>query len=415
MNRKNNLTKYIAQNKDSLVALCKKLISIPTVNPPGENYEKMVDLLEAECRTIGLKTKRVEAPKVLLKKLNLNPAFKRINLIADWNIGADKTIHINGHYDVVPVTGNWKTQPFEPVIKNGKIYGRGAQDMKGNIAAFLFAVRAMKNTNTMPCCNIQLSFTPDEESGGAAGFGYLVKKALVKADYAVGEGHWNEYLTYGNKGMLWFKIKVYGKSCHASEPYKGINSFEKMLLVANELIKLKEKVQKRATKHKTKDLMEKYPSMVLGGELFGGSKVNIVPDISVFTIDRRILPEESLEDVKSEVLDVIEKLKNRDKNLKVDVEIDAKEPAVISKEDDFLFKSFSAAVKEVIGKRAKFIISSGATDMRYLVKKGVPCIGHWADGDGKCHCDDEYVKIKGLMDSAKIFALFLTSNNLKVK
>jgi len=402
------LGRYIEGHKTEIIELTKGLIRIPTVNPPGDKYKAMVRFLTNYLCGLKFNVRTVAAPKGMLKRMQIDEKLPRISILAEWHVGARKTVHINGHYDVVPATGNWKTSPFRPTVKNGRLYGRGAQDMKGNIACILFALKAIKASGARPLYNIQLSFTPDEETGGEAGFAYLVKKGYVKADLAIGEGHRNDFATYGNKGMLWFKIKVFGKSCHASEPYKGRNSFEKMLVVANELIKLKERITRRTTRHKTRERREGHPTMVLGGELWGGSKTNIVPDLSVFTIDRRILPEETVERAKQEVLDLIRRLRKRHRDLKVEVKVLATQEPVLSKKDKMFFRDFSTAVKRVVDKPLKFVISPGATDMRFLIKRGVPSIGHSVDGDDTCHCDNEYVKIKGLVDTTKIFALFLT-------
>lgn len=400
------LRNYIETHQKKLIELAKGLIRIPTVNPPGENYEKIAAFLLKKCKGLCLKTRTIEPPKRLLEELEIKGS-RRMNLLAEWNISAKKTVHINGHYDVVPPTGNWKTPPFKPVVKGHRLYGRGAEDMKANIACALFALEAIKACGLSPAYNIQLSFTPDEETGGKTGFGYLVSKGFIKADFAIGEGYHNNFVSYGNKGTLWFRVEVLGKSCHACEPYKGINSFEKMLTVANELMKLKQKIERRSSRYGTKDPRDKHPTIVLGGELWGGRKTNIVSDISVFTLDRRLLPEENIEDAKQEVFEAIKRLRKKDKDLKVKVDILAEEKPVISKRGDIFFRLFSDAIKKVTKNSAKFAISPGGTDMRFLIRRGVPSVGYSADGDDTCHGDNEYVKIKSLSDTAKILALFL--------
>jgi len=405
--KKTGLKTYIEANKKRLVELTKELVRIPTVNPPGENYEKMASLLDKKLTRLKLKTKKIETPKRLLKELKIQGS-RRINLLAELDAGAKETVHINGHYDVVPPTGSWKTDPFEPKIKAGRIYGRGTEDMKGNIAAIIVALEAIKACGLKPAYNIQLSFTPDEETGGRTGFGYLVDKGYIKGDFGIGEGLHNDFASYGNKGILWIRVEVLGRACHACEPHRGINSFEKMVKVANELIKHRRMIGRRKTSHFTKDPSHRHATMSLGGELWGGHKINIVPDISAFSIDRRLLPEETVADVKRELQAIIDKLKKKDKDLKVRFKVLAQEPAVVSKRDSHFFKLFSDAVKKVNGKRAKFAMLTGATDMRFLIRKGMPCVGYSIDGDDTCHGDDEYIRIKSLVDTAKVFALFLT-------
>jgi succinyl-diaminopimelate desuccinylase len=395
---------YIDKNKHKLINLTKELVSVPTVNPPGLNYEKITNILKAYCEKLGLKTKRFITPRSELKKYGVKGGAKRINLIANWDTAAKKTLHINAHYDVVPVMSSWQTDPFNCVIKNGRIYGRGTEDMKANIAATLMAIEALKKNNINPGCNIELSFTPDEETGGRTGFGYLVKKGIVKPDYAISEGYNNEFISYGNKGLLWLKIDVKGKACHSSEPHKGINAFEKMVNVANELIELNKKISKRKTKYNVKYPQNRLSTMVLGGEISGGLKANIVPDYCTFMIDRRFLPEENLSKIKKEIIGTVKKLQKKDKRLNVKVSVMSEEGSVVSDGSSVLFDSFRHSLKHVLGKRGRLALMSGATDIRFLIRKGVPCLGYSVDGNNTAHSDNEFVYIKSLVDTTKIFA-----------
>ena len=395
---------YIEKNRGKLIKLTKKLVSIPTVNPPGLNYEKMADLLESYCKDLGLKTKRVFVPLPELKRYGVKGGSRRVNLIANWGVGAKKTLHINSHYDVVPASSTWRTGPFKAVVKNGRIYGRGTEDMKASIAAILLAIEALKRNNIEPACNIELSFTPDEETGGRTGFGYLVKRSIIKPDYAISEGYNNDFISYGNKGLVWLKIDVMGKACHSSEPHKGINAFEKMIDIANGLMKLKNKISARKTNYKVKHSENRISTMVLGGEISGGVKANIVSDSCTFMIDRRFLPEENLNGVKQEIVNTIKNLEKKDKDLKVKVSVMGEEDSVVSDESNVLFKRFKESIKRVLGIPAKCALMAGATDIRFLIRKGIPCLGYSVDGGHTAHSDNEFVYIKSLVDTTKIFA-----------
>jgi succinyl-diaminopimelate desuccinylase len=395
---------YIDKNKKRLVSLTKELVSIPTVNPPGMNYEEMVNVLEHHCLALGLRTRKIVVPRKELKRYNVKTGSKRINLIALWDTGSDKTLHINSHYDVVPTGSGWKTDPFKPVVRNKRIYGRGTEDMKANIASVLMAIEAIRSQKLKPHCNVELSFTPDEESGGRTGFGYLVKKGIVSPDYAISEGYNKNYISYGNKGLVWFKVVIKGKACHSSEPHKGVNAFLKMTDVVNALVELNKKISKRKTRYKVKEPRNRLSTMVLGGEISGGAKANIVPDYCTFMIDRRFLPEENLADVKGEIIGAIDKLKARDKDLIVDISVMGEEDSVVSDESNFLFKSFKKSVKRVLDINAKCALMAGATDIRFLIRKGIPCLGYTVDGGYTAHSDNEFVYVKSLVDTTKIFA-----------
>ncbi|MBU0759127.1 MAG: M20/M25/M40 family metallo-hydrolase, partial [Candidatus Omnitrophica bacterium] len=195
------LEKYFREKERGVVSLIARLVEIPTVNPPGDNYETMACLLEKRCRAIGLRTKKYFTPEEILHRFGVTEGSRRVSLVADWTVGAKKTLHITSHYDVVPATDKWKTDPYKAVVKGNKIYARGSEDMKGNIASVLFALEAIKRCGMSPAINLQVSFTPDEETGGRTGLGYLVDKGLVRADYAMSEGYSGKYISMGNKGV----------------------------------------------------------------------------------------------------------------------------------------------------------------------------------------------------------------------
>jgi succinyl-diaminopimelate desuccinylase len=394
---KDKLKKYLEKNKETLINLVSRLIEIPTVNPPGKNYEEMVYFLEKECKKLGLSARRYATPKSVLDKFGIKGGSRRISLVADLNVGANKTFHINSHYDVVPATDKWKTEPFKAVIKGNKVYGRGSEDMKANIAAVLFALKALRCCGIRPKINLQLSFTPDEEIGGRTGLGYLVEKGFVKADYAMSEGYSGNYISMGNK------------SAHGSMPHKGVNSFERMNALVNELEKLKSKILKRKTRYDMRDAISRKPSFVMGGFLEGGVKVNVVPGTTKFSIDRRLIPEENIEIAKKEIKDVIKKFNAGYKDSKVNVRFVSQGSPAISRKDSAFFKIAADSIEAITGKKANFSVMPGATDMRYFMWKGIPALGYSASGGEKWHSDDEFVYIGSLVSTAKVFALIMSS------
>lgn len=403
------LFNYLQNNKKSVISLVSRMIEIPTVNPPGENYEKIVSFLEKECRVLGLKTKRHLTPQAVLNKHGIKNGSKRINLVADWKTGSKKTLHIASHYDVVPATEGWRTDPFKAVVKGNRIYGRGSEDMKGNIACLLFALEAIKELGLEPKIDLQLSFAPDEEIGGMTGLGYLVEKGLVKADYAMSEGGCEDCISIGNKGVLWAEVVVKGKAAHASMPHKGVNAFERMVKLAIEFSRLNKKISKRRTKYEMRDRVSKTPSFVMGGLLEGGVKVNVVPGMAKFSIDRRLIPEEDPELVKKEIEQVIKIFNRKHRDSTVHVKFFSDGISSVSKKDDGFFKVVADAIKTVTGKRAKFNMMPGATDIRYFMRKGIPSIGYSAKGGESWHSDNEFVYIDSLVDTAKVYALVISS------
>ncbi|MBU1853584.1 MAG: M20 family metallopeptidase, partial [Candidatus Omnitrophica bacterium] len=397
---KEKLFKYLESNKKDVVALLSKLIAIPTINPPGENYEEMVSFLERQCRALDLNIRKYVTPKRMLDKFGVMGGSKRISLVADWPTRDRHTLHINSHYDVVPATDKWKTHPFKAVIKGGRLYGRGAEDMKGNISCLLFGLKAMRGCGITPKVNLEFSFTPDEETGGRTGLGYLVHRNLVKADYAMSEGYAQDYVSIGNKGVLWAEVTVEGSASHASMPHRGVNAFERMVELVNEMEKLKKNISGRKTRYDMRDTVSRGSTFVMGGLLKGGIKVNVVPGVAKFSIDRRLIPEEDVGAAKKEIESLINRFNRTYRDSKVHVKFMAEEAPSISKKDKGFLRLVSDAIKMSTGRSAKFCIMPGATDMRYFMRKGVPCVGYSAKGGESWHSDNEFVYIDSLIDTA---------------
>lgn len=406
------ISNYIYNKRDYAINLTKALIEIPTVNPPGDNYLRIADLLEKELKMLRLATKRIRTPKSLLAKHGITDLSPRISLIADWRAGAGETLHVNGHYDVVPaIAENWKTPPFKAVLKGDKLYGRGAEDMKGTIAGIILSVKALRSLGLTPKINIQLSFTPDEETGGMTGFGWLVKSGSIKADYGLSEGYTGRYVSCGNKGVLWARVECIGKSAHASVPYRGKNSFDALLEAAIALKKLQARLKKRKTMFRMREQKDRFSTMVMGGELSGGGKVNIVPSNSGFTVDRRLIPEEDLKTASEELLDIINSVARKNKKFRFRVKILAQDEPVVVDPGEKICRAVSGAVRAVKKTRPRMLLMPGATDTRYLVKKGIPSVGYSARGGESWHGDNEYVYVSGILSAAKVYAM--TMLNLK--
>ena len=194
------------------------LISIPTVNPPGDHYESCAIYLSDHLKRLGLKTRCLRVPWDDQKKLQPDwKQYPRWNVIGRYDVGAPHTLHMNAHYDVVPVSGKWTYGPFEPKVRDGWIYGRGSADMKGAIASCLLALEALIRCDVTPSVNIEVSFTADEETGGHLGAGYIVKERLIDADYAiVMEGGRRNEIGLGHNGVLWLEGHCQGKAAHGA-------------------------------------------------------------------------------------------------------------------------------------------------------------------------------------------------------
>ena len=125
----------VSENETDIVAFTKDLVAIATENPPGNNYKPCVDLMANKLSEIGLDYEIIEVPE--------SGSLKRYCIDSSYGTG-DNILYFHGHYDVVPAS---KPDQFNPLIKSGKLYGRGSSDMKSGLAAMIYAVKAIKDAN----------------------------------------------------------------------------------------------------------------------------------------------------------------------------------------------------------------------------------------------------------------------------
>lgn len=388
-----------------LLDFCLDLCRIPTVNPPGERYLEFVEFAADKLRGWGLDVRLLPVPEEAQARLAPETVGRpRCNLLARWDVGAAKTLHFTGHYDVVPPTAGWKTDPFQPFIKDDKLIGRGTSDMKCALAAAAFAVRGLKEAGIVPAWNVELSFTADEETGGLCGLGFLVRQKVVRPDAAVlCEGGGGNKLGFAHRGVLWLELTVLGKSVHASAPDKGVNALEKACGLIGELKKLETVYATRRSVFPASAAARR-PTLSLGGLAGGGTKINTVPDRFSFTIDRRILPDENVADVEKELRAAVRRAERRDGKLRVRVRrLFYARPGKTDRAAG-ICRAARAAHAAVTGRRACFRMSGGFTDMRWLTEDAdVPTVMYGVAGGG-AHADFEYAKVSSIVETAEIYA-----------
>ncbi|QSR88323.1 M20 family metallopeptidase [Methylacidiphilum caldifontis] len=408
----NETTEWISKNRERLFFLLENLIRIPTVNPPGEKYLEIVEFLDKEFRRLGLDTQIIAVPDEIVKKQLGTATYPRYNFIARWNIKAQKTVLFNSHFDVVPVSGKWRHDPFKGYRDEKWIFGRGSVDMKGPLAASIFAIEAIKELKIDPVFNVEYALVADEEIGGELGSGYIIKNKFVDPDFViVCEGGLGKKIGIGHNGILQLNITVLGKASHTAYQEKALNSFLEMVNLVEYLEGFfKKKIGEAKRVFITPSREKLRPIVNMGGVISSGAgaKINIVSAQSSFTLDRRLTPSENLEEVEKEIRDAIGKwTKKRGTKVRIEV-IHRTEPCAIGYQSAFT-KSFKRAVEKIKGKKAVFTISKGATDMHFFVKeKNCEAVGYGVDGKD-IHAIDEKASLDDLVKTAQVYAEFLCS------
>ncbi len=404
---------YLDAHAGNLTALLRRFVRLRTVNPPGENYAAITALLVRELRAAGLTAQRYPIPSELLKKQlpRAQHAFPRYNVLGRLAApGAGKTVHFNAHYDVVPAGGGWRHgSAFSGVVEDGWIYGRGTADMKGSIAALLLALRALRAAGVAPLMNVEVSFTADEETDSALGAGWFVRHAPIAPDYAVVmEGGEGNTVCCGHNGVVWLNVTVHGRAAHGSLPERGVNAFEKMAALVLAL-----DAHKRALARRTfasPDGRTMRPTLNIGGVFAPGpgGKINTVPALASFSIDRRVLPRETVASAERELRAFLRAAALKIPGCRITVEkVSDNHPCFTSPTHPF-FAAMAGCVGRVHGGRADFGVSTGFNDMHFFSHyRKIPTLGYGPGGQHE-HGADERAKVKELVASAKIYAELMT-------
>ena len=370
-------------DREGLISLLCSLIRQPTVNPPGNEY-LVREIVENSLEELGAKLKVIGEEK-------------RPNILGE--IGEGKpVVAILSHMDVVPPGEGWETDPFEPVIKEGRIYGRGAEDDKGPFAASWAAVKSFLKRNKNFQGKIIIGAVADEERGSEKGVKLLLEHGF-KADICLipDGGKWNRAVI-GEKGMLWIKIGAFGKTAHGSEPDKGINAIWL-------LIDILERV-KREVKFTSFHPLFTGPTINLG-EIKGGDAPNMVASHAECVLDIRypegVEKEEILEKIKS----IMDNVKNKSPEISFSLDIiQETSPHLIEENNPWIMK-FKKAASD-IGVRLKFTTIGGNTVAKLLYERGITSFSHSPEDISSAHQANESVSIEKLLLCANLWARFLT-------
>lgn len=409
-----NVTEYLTAHTPDLLALLKDLVGCDTTNPPGRNYDEITRRLVVELQGAGLTTRRIKMPRRLLRAAlpESDWDYPRFNVVGKRRVrGAKKTIHFNAHFDVVPVSGQWRHgDPFSGVAEGGFVFGRGTADMKGAIASLVLALRALRESGEKPLMNVEVSFTADEETDSALGSDWLTTEGPITPDYAVvlegGEGH---RVCCGHNGVMWLEVVVLGKAAHGSQPQRGVNALEKMAALLLALEPYKQKLTKRTFTSPEGVVM--HPSVNLGG-VFGqgpGGKINTVPAEARFTIDRRVLATENTVEVERELRAEVKRAAATIPGCRIRInKISENHPSYNEPKGPF-YDAMARSLTKVRRRKAVFKVSSGFNDTYFFIaRKKIPTLG-WGPGGEDCHAIDERARVKDLVDAAKVYADMLTS------
>ncbi len=402
----------VEKNEDYIVDILKKIIRVDTSVPPGENYGKLVDIVEPEFKKFGFETERVIVPEDKVKQMPWPLSGERVNLVASMKNDKPK-VSAYAHMDVVPIDEPWTQDPFGGDVIDGKLYGRGTVDMKGSIACFLGAAKVLFDMGIEPKYSVNCCLCTDEELGVYPGARYLAEEGYFSNHLMWLElGAMEPIVTIGAAGSVRIDLVATGKSCHSGMNYLGVNAVEELVPVMQELLDLKKDVEKRLSRIPTFPLpncpYDKMTPMFNLNIIKGGTKENIVPATCELTINRRYIIEEKFEDVVREIEEAIDRGRKKSKLIDLSMNVVHSYPPVELEKENPAIKKMLEAKKAVKGYE-HFIYGgiSGSTDLGFVAEilkpKKIEAAGFGLIRATNilAHAVDEFVYVEDLVDMTK--------------
>jgi succinyl-diaminopimelate desuccinylase len=396
---------------DEIVDFAARLVRIPTVNPPGEEYEACANVIGDQLRAHGADVQLLPA----MGRHEHTPQHPRINVIGRHD-GTGSAIHLNGHFDVVPAGLGWTRDPFGGEVADGRLYGRGSCDMKAGIAAAIFAVEAIRRAAINTIAPIEMSGTVDEESGGFAGVAWLAENRLLSRERTraviIPEPFGVDRVCVGHRGVYWFEVIAQGRIAHGSMPYLGINAIDGMShlldLVRDELGPA---LFGRVTAMPVVPEGSRHATINING-IDGGQPVDDTPSPCVadrcrVVFDRRFLMEEGLERTRAEIAALVAKAQSRMPDVTFSIEDRLIFEPTRTPEDAPVVGALAEAIRQVTGREAALVASPGTYDHKHVARiAGVPqCVAYGPGQLDLAHQPDEYCRVEDILTATKVLAL----------
>ncbi|MCF6272946.1 MAG: acetylornithine deacetylase/succinyl-diaminopimelate desuccinylase family protein [Rhodobacteraceae bacterium] len=410
----------VEKKRDELIALTQDLIRIPTLNPPGEYYRDICEYLDKRLARLGFETELVRAHGTP----GDSDKYPRWNIVARYQgAHAGECVHFNSHIDVVEVGQGWSMDPFGGELLDGKIYGRGACDMKGGLATSIIAVEAFLEVWPNFSGAIEISGTADEETGGFGGVAYLSEQGYFSParvqHVIIPEPLHKDRVCLGHRGVFWAEIETHGRIAHGSMPFLGDCAVRHMGAVMAEMeASLFPALAKKRTdmpvipegaKQSTMNINSIHGGQAVPEPGFTGLPSAVVPDSCKMIIDRRFLMEENIEDVEGELRHMLEKIKSERKDFSYDfTPIHSVNPTMTDKAAPVV-TTVAAAIEAVLHKKAEYVVSPGTYDQKHIDRIGrmKNCIAYGPGILDLAHQPDEYIEVADMLDSAKVMGLAL--------
>jgi succinyl-diaminopimelate desuccinylase len=398
---------------DEIVDFAAELIRMPTVNPPGDGYVECARSIGDRLTICGFEVE-YHAAEGRPEHTSAHPRLNVVGLRRGRSLRP--MVHLNGHVDVVPAGSAWTVDPFGGIVKDGRLYGRGACDMKAGIAAAVFAVEAIRRAGVELNGSVEISGTVDEESGGLAGVAWLAQHkrlSVERQDFVIIPEPLNvDRICIGHRGVYWFEVTTRGRIGHGSMPFLGVSAIDHMgeLLerIRRELVPA---LASRTTvmpvvpddaRHATINI-----NGIAGGQAVDGIQTPCVADVCRAVFDRRFLHEEGFESARAEIAGLLARAATEIPTLKYDLRDLMVVHPVQTPDDSPLIVSLQRSVQSVLGRPATRVASPGTYDHKHVDRiAGIRhCVAYGPGVLDVAHQPDEWCSVADLVNATKVLAL----------
>ena len=397
----------IDSSEGNMVQTMIEMIGIPAVAPEsgGLGEERKADYLMPKLAGFD-EVVRIDVPD------NFDPSIMRPNILARKIGKKDGTVWIVAHMDVVPAgdPSKWDNPPFEPILKDGSIYGRGTEDNGQALISSLFAALPYLGEE-LGGMSIGLAYVSDEETTSLMGIGYLIDHGYFSHDDVVVVPDWGSpggsKIWLSEKSLVWVKFDVVGRSVHGSTPHKGLNAFRASAYFMADLIDTLE------SRFSERNELFSPPFSTFEPTKSSATveNVNTIPGTHSFCIDVRLLPTYSIDDV-MDVCREVAKRHEKDGLRIIVTELQRNVSGSVSSPDSIGFKALSDAVETITGSRPAPAGTGAATCANFFRLADFDAYV-WQCGGGTLHEPNEHVVISNLMTDCKVFATLFHSLCLK--
>ncbi|MEM4487905.1 MAG: M20 family metallopeptidase [Desulfurococcaceae archaeon] len=397
----------ISREADNFVKLFLDMISLSTISPEGTNYKEFVELIRDFLKDYGIIVTIETIPSEYTDPRLPAEGKSKPRYLAIIRVGDSRNtiLHFNGHYDVVAGGPGWTvTEPFKPKLIDGKVFGRGAGDMKGGITATILSIVGLLGAIDKTGYGIEIFLVPDEEIGGETGTQYITENNKVRGRYVViAEPTGLNRIYIGQKGRIRGLVIVKGKTAHGASPWLGVNAFERASRLAVKMFdELVPKVESKRSKFKYDIEEASKATLMIGGLLKGGEKINQVPGEVIFSIDRRVIPEETVEDAWREIEEFIA-IKAKELGIDVETNLILSQESAVADPNLKLYEAIERSSANITGVKPDKVVCFNGLDMIYYLMKGYE-VATYGPGAVGVHAPNEYIEVNNIVTASKIYA-----------